>query len=52
MTRLSVRNCRLQTGGETFEDDVNLTLFPKTDTVENEAARHSQAVLVRLFTPH
>jgi len=30
----------LQEGGETFEFNTDFALFPKTDTVENEIARH------------
>jgi type III restriction enzyme len=30
----------LQEGGETFEYETNLALFPKADTVENEVVRH------------
>jgi len=30
----------LQEGGETFEYEANLALFPKADTVENEVVRH------------
>jgi len=30
----------LQEGGETFEYETNIALFPKADTVENEVVRH------------